>query len=266
MREPGTIRQMCRTARQPRLVALASLAFVVAGAVGAQQSDAAAPAAVPLPFSIGEHLEYHVRLGKLGTTGQGSMSVSGPVDVRGTPVYLLRFDFRARVGPLKAVDETESWLDPRRMAALRFHKRERHPFSNSSQSVEMFPSEMRWVADGGDGGDSPTDAPLDELSFIYFIRTLPLLADSTYTFDRHFEVDRNPVTVRVVRLETIETKAGAYHTILVEMRVHDRRRYGDHAGIIRINFSDDRRRIPVRIESEMPIVGRAVFLLTADTP
>lgn len=110
------------------------------------------------------------------------------------------------------------------------------------------------------------DTRLDELSFIYFIRTPPLVADTTYRFDRHFEADRNPVTVRVVRRETITIDADAFQTVLVEKRVRDPQRYGDGNGVRRINLTDDQMRIPVRIESEMPVAGRAVFTLAGDTP
>jgi hypothetical protein len=44
------------------------------------------------------------------------------------------------------------------------------------------------------------------------------------------------------------------------MRVKDPRRYKGE-GVIRINLSDDDVRIPVRIESAMPVVGTAVMTL-----
>jgi hypothetical protein len=44
------------------------------------------------------------------------------------------------------------------------------------------------------------------------------------------------------------------------MRVRDSRRYKGE-GVIRINLSDDAMRIPVRIESAMPVVGTAVMTL-----
>lgn len=228
---------------------------VVASSVsaGAQLPD-------PLPFAVGERLTYRARAARMGVTGRGSMWVEGPVTVRGRHVYLLRFEFRAGLGPVKAVDETESWLDPVAMASLRFHKHERHPLSRYSERVELFPEERRWQAEDGRRGDSPTGAPLDELSFMYFIRTLPLAPDSTYRFERHFEAGRNPASVRVVRRETVTTNAGVFRTILVELRVKDPRRYrGD--GLIKINLSDDARRLPVRIESTMPIIGNAVLAL-----
>ena len=42
-----------------------------------------------LPFEIGERLTYRVTIGRVGS-GRGTMSVEGPVDVRGTSTYLLR--------------------------------------------------------------------------------------------------------------------------------------------------------------------------------
>jgi hypothetical protein len=49
------------------------------------------------------------------------------------------------------------------------------------------------------------------------------------------------------------------------MRVKDPRRYRGE-GVIRISLSDDDRRLPVRIESRMPMLGRAVLTLEAFTP
>ena len=213
-----------------------------------------------LPFAVGERLTFRARVAHIGTVGRGTMWVEGPVDVRGHSTYLLRFDFRAGVGPVKAVDQTESWLDPRTMTALRFHKHERHPLSKHSERVELFPETRQWAADDGRRGESPTAEPLDELSFMYFIRTLPLAADSTYRFDRHFEAGRNPVSVRVVGREMVTTPAGEFRTIALEMRVKDPRRYRGE-GTIKINLSDDAQRLPVRIESTMPIVGNAVLTL-----
>lgn len=188
------------------------------------------------------------------------MSVDGPVDVRGTETYLLRFDVKAGVGPIKGKNLTESWLDPERMAALRFRASERRPFSKRDEVVELYPEERRWESENGKSGDSPTDAPLDELSFIYFIRSLPLDAESTYTFNRYYDPQRNPTTVRVLSRDSLQTAAGEFRTVLVEMRVRDPRNYKGE-GTLRFYLSDDACRIPVRIESAMPNVGLVTFML-----
>src|SRR5688572_29417750 len=62
----------------------------------------------PLPFAAGERLHYSVTARKLGTIGDGVMSVDGPVDVRGTPTLVLRSEVRARVGPIKTTERAES--------------------------------------------------------------------------------------------------------------------------------------------------------------
>jgi hypothetical protein len=239
---------------------------IVAGLLGllALAPPAEARAQASLPFFIGEHLTFRLRAGTLGTVGEGTMRVEGPVDVRGRSTYVLGFDFHSRVGPVRVADRTRSWLDPLRMVAMRFEKHERHPLSEHDEAVDLFPAERRWQAEGGRSGRTPTDDPLDELSFLYFIRTLPLAPDAVYTFGRHFETDRNPVTVRVLKRERISVGAGEFPAVLVEMRVRDPRRYRGE-GVIRIHLSDDRCRLPLRIESRMPVVGTAVLTLESHT-
>jgi hypothetical protein len=214
----------------------------------------------PLPFNVGERLEY---VGKVrGLTGRGTMWVDGPVLVRGVSTYELHFDFSARVGPMSVVQRTVSWLDPERMAVMRFTKHERRILARHDEDIELFPEERRWRAKNGESGESPTDAPLDELSFIYFIRTLPLGSDSTLSFSRHFDAQRSPTTVRVVGHEQITTEAGSIATTVVEMRVRDPEHYRGE-GTIRFSISDDRCRLPVRIESTIPDAGTVVLTLAS---
>lgn len=237
-----------------------SRALVVLGTSMALVAATASAQERPLPFGVGERLEYRVSVAKLGTVGTGSMSVEGPVDVRGTSTFALRSEIRARVGPLENTERAESWLDPTRMAALRYRKRARGAFSRNDDQVELYPDERRWTNRRGKTGQSPTAAPLDELSFLYYVRTLPLLSDSVATMDRHYDRMRNPVAVRVVGRDTVHTPAGAFATVVVEMRVKDPTRYGGE-GTIRLHLSDDARRLPVRIESSVPVLGAAVLTL-----
>lgn len=106
------------------------------------------------------------------------MTVEGPDSVRGRRAYVLRFDVVVGFGPIKAFDRTESWLDPERLLSLRFQRREGHPLWTGQEAVELFPDERRWEGLGGVRGAIATAVPLDELSFIYFLRTLPLVSDS----------------------------------------------------------------------------------------
>ena len=236
------------------------LAVAAFAALGVELPAQAAPA---LPFAVGERLVYEGRVRGIG--GRGTMWIAGPVDVRGVATYELHFDFFARVGPLTVSQKSTSWLDPRRMAAMRFEKRERHLLARRQESVDLFPDERRWRTKAGETGSSPTSAPLDELSFIYFVRTLSLTSDTTLHLDRHFDLDRSPTIVRVLNREQVSTPAGSFNTVVVEMRVRDPQHYKGE-GTIRFSISDDGCRLPVRIESNIPDAGNVVLTLADAGP
>ena len=245
-----------------RHAATTALTGLALACMVAEPGRAQGTATATLPFAPGERLTYQVKVSRFGGVGSSTMWIEGPTEVRGSDAWVLRFDFNARVGPVKAEDRTTSWLDARRVTSLRYLKHERHPLSKHDEDVELFPEARRWEAADGTSGESPTDSPLDELSFMYFLRTLPIdTPNGAWQFTRHYAADRNPTAVRVARREDIDAPAGRFHTVLLEMRVKDPRRYkGD--GLIRINITDDACRIPVRIESQMPVIGSAVMLLS----
>jgi hypothetical protein len=234
------------------------VAFAAIGLVaGPRFCEAQSP-----PFQVGERLDYRVTVGRLGDVGTGSMWIDGVVELRGRETMVLQFELRAGKGPVRAHDRTTSWFDASQVSALRFEKSEKHPLSRHAESIEIFPEARKWVDEKGVVGTTETDAPLDELSFLYFLRTMTLDTDSAVRFDRHYDAARNPTTVRVVRRRTLTTPAGQFATVELEMRVRDPRRYRGE-GIIRIDLTDDARRLPVRMESSMPVLGRTVLTLTS---
>lgn len=236
---------------QPGLIAMAAIGFCAS-----QPRIENAPP----PFFVGEKLSYEVRVSNGTKVGSAKMWVDGPVDVRGTSTYVLRFDSQIRFLLVPASSRSSSWFDPRQGRSLRFFKRERNPLSHHDESVELYPDEKRWKSAEGDSGQSLTNTPLDELSFMYFVRTLPMTPGATYSFDRHFDASRNPTVVKVIRREVIPTPMGEVHVIRLEMRVRDPRHY-EGEGIIRIHFTDDACRLPARIESTMPVIGTAILTI-----
>jgi hypothetical protein len=222
---------------------------------------ASAQTLAAVPFSPGEQCVYRgtSRLGRIGT---GTMSVAR--DSAGDRMYLLSFDFRGRIGFFRVSDRTRSWFDPRAMSSQHFTKRERSPITSRDEDVRMDVAGRRWQDRVRGGGSMATDSPLDELSFIYYVRALRLAEGDSYSLSRHYDPSRNPVTVRVIGRGVITVPAGSYRTIEVEMRVVDPVRYHG-VGIIQLHLTDDERRIPVRIESAIPRVGRMVMSLESGT-
>ena len=236
------------------LLQAALLAPFATGSVAAQ-------GATRFPFPVGEALEYSVHLSLGGNVGTGQMRVEGPVDSTAPGAWVLRFELLAGRGPIRARDHTTSWIDPARFATVRFEKLERHPLSRSEERVAIDTAARRWR--DADGPDAPLGAavPLDELSFLYFVRTIPLDRDTTFTFTRHFDPARNPTVVRVLGTEVVETPAGIFRTRVVEMDVRDPKRYRG-AGTIRIYLDLDACHVPVRVVSRMPILGTTTLTLT----
>lgn len=222
----------------------------------------AAPSA--LPFAAGERLVYDAHAGP-GLNGRAEMWVEGPTDVRGTPTFVLNFAFETKVGFLRVTDRTTSWLDPVRMASLRFTKEERRLLARHSEDVSMDQAGRGWKDANGSSGVSATDAPLDELSFIYVVRSLSFATDSMIVLNRHFDTERNPTTVRLTGRGVVRTPAGTFDTQEVEMRVRDARNYHGE-GVIRFSLSDDPCRRPVRIVSSIPGAGTVVMALTSALP
>jgi hypothetical protein len=225
---------------------------------------AAAPAAArqAAPFAPGEELIFRASISPFGRVGTAVMRISGPETLRGEALHLMSFDFDGRFGPARLEDRTRSWIDLRTLAAHRYTKVERSPFASHREEVDIFPAEGRWLADDGTVGSVPTRAPLDELSFLYYVRTLPLEVGAEHVVQRHFDAARNPVRIRVVRQERIRVPAGEFETMLVEMRVSDPRRFRSDV-VIRINVSDDVARLPVRIASSIPGAATVTFALEA---
>ena len=215
-----------------------------------------------LPFGPGERLAYDVRAGRLGVRGDARFTVAGPELIRGRATYLLGSETSAGLGFLRGSERTASWIDPVRFAVLRFTQRERHLLARGSDSVEIFPEERAWRRADGATGAVASDEPLDELSFIYFLRTLPYGPDSSWTFNRHFDATRNPTVVRVLGRDSLITPAGRFAAWIVEMRVRDPARYGGD-GVIQLHVSTDDRRLPLRIQSTIPKIGTTVMTLTA---
>jgi len=219
-----------------------------------------------LPFGDGERLTFIIRTAKIGTVGHAVMTLTGPVEIRGTETALASFDASAGIAFLKGKDATRSWMDLRHMTSLRYEKEEHRPFSSARDSVEIYPGLHYWQAAHGDSGSTVSDRPLDELSFIYYLRTVTLLPDSLYSFDRHYDKRRLPTTVRVVKHETLKTPAGEFSTVEYEMHVVDARNYKAQ-GVLFLWISEDRCHLPVRIESVMPLLGNGIMTLeTAITP
>ena len=143
-------------------------------------------------------MTYKVKWG-IFTLGWGSLSVRGIESIRGRRTYEL--ELRLKGGRLGlTVDDTQnSWLDVETLASRRFRQDINEVNYKRFREYEIYPEEGRWEQDSGDTGETMDTAPLDDISFVYFVRTLPLEVGDVYTFDKYFKDSGNPVEIRVLR-------------------------------------------------------------------
>lgn len=213
----------------------------------------------------GEVMTYDVGLSPFGRVGTGALKVMGLDTVRGVPAFRLRMDIEGGVLFAKVDDRMESWVDRDDFQSLRFHQDQHEVNYKRNRTLNFYPDSMRWVSDRGKSGELGSDRPLDDVSFLYFARLLPLEVGKTYTLNRYFSPDGNPVTLKVVRRETIDVPAGRFDTIVIQPIIRTDGLFAE-GGKAEIFLTDDDRRILVQLKSDVPVLGSLSLRLTSYIP
>jgi len=247
-----------------RVLALAML--VPAPATHAQDSTHHAPDStrhapdstrLPVPFGVGERLEYEVRFGAL-RVGGGSMEVEGIKDVRGRETWHTVFTVRGGTFFYRVNDRYESWIDTRTGNSLRFRQDLNEGSRDVERNFEIFP-ERAVFTENNEAEQTSVSNPLDDGSFLYFLRTIPLTVGETYTFDRYFRPDRNPVTIKVLRRERIRVAAGEFDAIVVQPVIKSKGIFSEN-GHAEVWLSDDDNHIMLQMKSGLKIGSLNLYL------
>jgi hypothetical protein len=226
------------------------------------------PPAVPqVPFGPGERAEYSVSLGIFGNVGEGSMEVMGIEEVHGYPTYHLRFELQGKVAFASVDDRLESWLDVQRLFARRVHKKQHEVNYRTDRWYDFYPDSMYYQRqETGDTATLASAEPLDEVSFLYYVRTLPLEVGETYTMHRYYKESGNPVTIEVLRRETMVGADGSEIPVVVVRPIIETSGLFGEGGSAEVYFTDDWRRILVKMTSKVPVIGRLGLTLTGYSP
>lgn len=225
--------------------------------LSAQNGDAAS-----VPFGVGESMVYNVKYGPL-TVGSGRMEVMGIDTVRGRPAWHLRLEVRAGIPGFRVVNVLESWLDVATLSSLRYRQETNNGGKEERRLAELYPEravyqETDWRVPKGGGPlqeirkpDAEMSAqPLDQASFLFFARTLPLEAGQTYSYSRFYKPPNNPVTLTVLRRESVNVPAGRFGTVVVRPVFKSNGIFGQ-GGKASVWFTDDDRRMMVKMETQV---------------
>jgi hypothetical protein len=211
----------------------------------------ATPAAYP--FAVGETLTYDATLGYF-PIGTASASVSRMAQERGREAFV--FSAVGEGGPpgVRMRYEMTSWVGTGRFASLRFYRKRTQGSSVAEERYQIVPDSSRYRLEGGtQDWAAPRDA-LDELAFLYYLRTVPLEVGKSFTVSRYFRTGYNPVAVRVTGRQTV-TLPGGRSVPALAVEVTSR---GTTMGV---RFTDDARRLPAEIDLPLPF-GSVTLELT----
>ena len=257
-----------------RTAVRAAVGLLAAATAAASQDSAAraaaagtAPAAHLLdtvPFAPGERLSYDVTLGGLGV-GKASMAITGFDTVQGHRVMHSLFTVKGGIPFFTVNDVLESWFDPHSMVAYRFIQKIHEGGYHPVRIYEFYPERSLYQRQGDTLKASVSD-PLDDGSFFYFVRTVPLEVGKTYEFVRYFIPEKNPVIVKVLRRDTITVKAGTFSTIVIQPVIKSGGIFAD-GGEAHMWLTDDPRHLLVqmKVKTKIPILSSLnLFLRTIE--
>lgn len=220
-------------------------------ALAVLQTTPASVATPRRPFLVGEELQYSAKLGFL-RLGTGKIAVVGIDTVRGEATYNFRFTLEGGNALYRLNSVLESWTRVDDLKSLRFRQdiTERGK-QTRLRTYEIFPDSGYFRQDDLEPQATP-EHPLDDASFLYFMRTQELEVGKEYRLEHYFRKEKNPVILRVEKREEMELPDGTKVSCLVVAPIVGDRGIFAPRQDARVWLTDDERRLPVQIRTRYP--------------
>jgi hypothetical protein len=240
--------------------AYAQTSSSTATTVAPVQSPAAASKRAKVPFGPGERLEYEVKFGAL-KVGNAHMEVVALDSIRGRRAWHTAFWVQGGNFLYRVNDVYESWMDAETLSSLRFIQELEEGGKDTERRFEIYPERAMFIQTSNKPPkeEKSVKEPLDDGSFLYFIRTIPLTVGQTYDFDRYFRPDRNPVRIRVLRRERIKVPAGTFNAIVIQPVIKTKGIFSEN-GRAEVWLSDDERHIMLQLKSRLSFGSLNLYL------
>jgi hypothetical protein len=257
----GQLALVCALSAIAPAVAAPTLESGTSHGTASAQTAPRAQRMMRVPFGTGERFVYDVKLGSF-KVGSGTLEVRGVENVRGRDAWHTTFWLKAGTFFYRVNDVLESWIDTETFYSLRFMKQLEEGREEHAEFYEIYPERGLYI---NERKDRPTTTqptvkePLDDGSFLYFVRTLPLVVGDTYDLSRYFIPDRNPVTIRVLRKERVTVPAGTFNAIVVQPLIKTTGIFSEN-GRAEVWLSDDPARMVLQLKSKLPFGSLNLYL------
>jgi hypothetical protein len=216
------------------------------------------PGAPPTyPFKVGETLRYTATLGQL-PIGEASLAVTGLARERGAETFVLAAAGEGGPPGLGVTYRLTSWVGTERFTSRKFYRRITQAGRVTDEKFLIIPDSGRVRQEGRPEVWGTTAEPLDELAFLYFLRTVPLEVGRSYAWSRYFHTSYNPIRAQVLRRESLSLPDGRTVACFV-VRLSARQAASE------VWLSDDASRLPVQLRGQLPF-GQVTLRLAEIQP
>ena len=211
----------------------------------------------PLPFALGERLQYAVSFGRLHV-GSGEMRLVGRDTVRGRPTWLAQFAISGGFAMFSVHDTTASWFDSVTFNTRRFVQGLHEPRYHANRYTQIFP-ERRIYHQRGQAEHPSVANPMDDVSLMYYVRTMMLEPGQCYELRRYFVPEGNPLVLHVLRRERIRVPAGTFNAIVVNPEITTGGIFSQ-SGRAELWLSDDSARVVLQLKSQLSFGSINLYL------
>lgn len=225
--------------------------ILASGMVALPQEPKAPTGATSYPFRVGERFQYAAKLGIL-RLGTAWMSVNGIDTVQGKESFVFEFGLDASAPFYKSTNVMRSWTGTEDLVSRRFHQDLVENGKQRKRYYDIFPDSQFFTQETKPGTKPSVQSPLDDAAFFYFLRTIPLELGKSYSFDRYFRKELNPVLIKVVKRESMELPDGRKVNCLVLNPVVGEEGVFAPRAAAMLWITDDAHRVPVQIRSKLP--------------
>jgi hypothetical protein len=202
-----------------------------------------------LPFTIGERLHYNVSFG-IVPVGTGQMWLVARDTTRGISAWRAMHTTSGGHFGVSVNDTNTSWFDSVSFNSYRFVQHLHDPGYHADRDTRIFPDRLVYQKNAEPEQPSVSGA-MDDVSLVYFVRTLPLEPHQCYVLHRYFKPDGNPVVIHVLRREEIKVPAGKFNAVVVRPEITTSGMFSK-GGRAELWLSDDSARVVLQLKSKVP--------------
>jgi len=217
-------------------------------AVGTVAIGAVVPAAMAVPFPVGERLVYGARYGPF-SVGTATMEVAGVDTIRAVEAVHFRFLIDGGALWYHIHQNLESWVGRRDFRSRRFLNQTEEKGKAWERKFEFYPASGMYREAGRDSAAPTVAEPLDDAAFLYWIRTVPLEIGKRYEYRRYFRPERNPVIVEVLKRDRVSVAGKKWNAIVIRPRIPNGGGIFAEKADARMWLSDEQPRIMLALQS-----------------